>query len=276
MRDYKFYHQRIFEGLQDRGTARPVELSRYRGIQRPRWPVGVEEIDAATGGFYGFSVIGGYPKLGKSMLAIRSSMLAAIEGWQVIYVNAENDGTVMLERAEAFMGCEQEFWDHRADRWDIIGVTPGTSLDQVTNEVKLAIPVQCDRLLIVLDSLTSIARYASMGDAKDSFFIHLNKLIRFCSSITRDTPEIGVLAISELNRKGGMTGQLIEYVAEMLISLTSGPTVGSVDMDVNSRITAGGDFETFRRAVQACRFVREGDQRPAHIYRDTGLRVVDH
>jgi len=203
--------------------------------QAPRWPSTLEEVDRVAGGFYGVTVIAGETGVGKSSLAFSSAIEAARAGWTVAYCNSELDaGTVRY-----YLKRRLPWKAHLNDvlrRLRIVNVGPGVTLPQVSHEIFAALDWDYrspERLLIVLDSVNTIAELAQGGEGVETYFSELRRWLLWAMECRRKSGGlISVIAVSETNAKGETKGRKADYVADMVLHMHRGDTDGYVKVAV--------------------------------------------
>jgi len=229
----------------------------------PRWPSGIRRLDFKTdGGFYGFSVLASAPKVGKTVVALRSSVMACIDGWNTVYWAGENAEHLLSKRIEAILG-PQKSWPVEMERWCGMRFYPGIHMKDFvakTAEVTLNSPASnSGHVLIVIDSVNRLAKYISEAQ-NVSYYRALEGVVRFCQQAAEESGgQIGVLALSELNRQGGAIGLDIEYAAACLLYMKRSPRRARdyVRFTLESRETPGGSLGTYWRDADNCAFIHE-------------------
>lgn len=203
--------------------------------QAPRWPSTLGDVDAVAGGFYGVTVIAGETGVGKSSLAFASAIEAAQCGWTVAYCNSELDAhtvKVYLMRRLRSRRSVQEI----LRRLRVVNVNPGVTLLSVSAHVEAALEWDYrppERLLVVLDSVNTIAELAQGGEGVETYFSELRRWLLWAMECRRKSGGmISFIVVSETNAKGETKGRKADYVADMVLNLQRGDTPGYVKVRV--------------------------------------------
>lgn len=208
----------------------PIEMLDYLGpqiAQAPRWPSTVEEWDQGTGGFYGISMLAGVGGAGKSIVALGSALCAAAAGWTVAYMNAELPVSTIRMRLSRMMGG---FGIERAEiekSLHVFGVYDGATLDDVVEWTCSLVEPTTQRLLVVLDSLNTLATYTCGSGAGDGgYFRELDAYLLWSAEARRHSEgAISFLMVSELNRSGVVKGGTSEYRPDVVMTLKRSPSI---------------------------------------------------
>ena len=228
---------------------------RPKSIELQTWPSGVTSIDNLTGGFYGAALIGGKQKVGKSMMAIRSSILAAQSGWTVAYFDAENDRDEVMRRAWNVIGAKE---NDSLTFWHPWFVRRAATLERIAECAAQTIVPGDKRLLIVIDSLNRVAKRMERNDKRyqrgGGYFRALQDVCEWAQAATMlSNGRVGVLLTAEQNRGGTIVGMDAEYACQIIVYLREQET--GVDLDVISRRTQGGNLGPHMRRFSRCEFV---------------------
>lgn len=220
----------------------------------PHYPIGctpVDEILAGMGGV-GVTVLAGQPKVGKSLMALSAAVESARAGWRVIYVNAEMSRAHIGLRLSNYMGKLDQ---GVVDRMKIANVTTGITLDGLFAEVEKEVRVDDDKLLIVLDSINRIVDMGQTEGGENAYWRLLRDWSSWAMNSRRATEgRIGWLIVSELAAQGHVKGRSLEYLADVVIRISSTDVEDVVDVDVPySRSTRSGNagalFRDFSRGL---------------------------
>ena len=186
---------------------------------RPRqWHSGNPQIDAATdGGMYGLTVLGGKPKLGKSKLALSAAVEASRWGqredhWRVIYVNAELPQYEISNRCMAYCcGPPGEFVTRNLM---FLNVLRATEPRELAARLATFVGPTDLRVLVVFDSINRLVAMSGRD-----YFTALHEWSEFCRMLPLLNQEIAVLAVSEMNQKGGLKGENLSYAASLVVTM---------------------------------------------------------
>lgn len=183
----------------------------------PTWPTALEGKPTILTAFRGVTFLVGGPSAGKSWWAIGSALVAARNGWRVLYVAAEMSPAQILRRAMRYTD------DHRVpDGFDILEASYGASVDKLVEMVSEAIDDR--KTLVVLDSISSFVDQAQVVD--DSADVHkigpLKRLTMWALNVRRDTNgEVSFLVLSERNAAGETKGRFGDHKADLVVSIKS-------------------------------------------------------
>ena len=224
------------------------------------WPSGLKGVDDRAGGFYRCSVIGGPEKLGKSIIALRSSLLAAEHGWRVLYYDGEDGPGLNHERICNALAADREQWPGWMDNFTARCFGVGQTVKGIAQDAANHVGPTDEKILITLNSVNRLGK--RMQRAEDvSYFQCLQRINEWAWSLSNYTQgRISTLLVSEVNRAGRFTGQDVEYAADLLLLLEKGDESREVNMVLHSRRTAGGDLGVYIRHYHACRFLADGER----------------
>lgn len=228
----------------------------------PRVPSGLADVQYYAGGFYGFTVIQGAPKLGKSLIAQNASALAALDGWEVRYLYGEMTGQQMDERVSNALRVDSpDDWPiEMAEHWRATGFSFDSDIDTLLRREAETIPHHAERALIVIDSMQTLAEHMSDGKPSNYFFTALRRIQKLAQAISEQSNgRVAFIGMSEVNQNGGAKGGKFEYSVQCLLKLFEGKDPNHVKAYLISRDTKGGDLGSLQRVYEECRFRRECD-----------------
>lgn len=188
----------------------------------PRWPSGfMSDFDALFDGFCGLTVLAGPGGSGKSTHAMACALENALKPNVCVgYFDAENTLGDQIERAKRWWGDEASFRSNMqsiAMRFHWIEVLPGMAWQQITAAFSRRMLLEHEHVLIILDSVFSIARCFGGRPLDDASRIYVALL----SLVRQSEGRIRILALSELNKDGGVKG--LEGVYASTLSLKFEP-----------------------------------------------------
>ena len=227
-----------------------------------RVPSGITELDAMTGGgFYGFTIVAGPPKQGKSLIAQQSAVQGALAGWQTFYAYGEMTHGQVIQRTCNALGRSRENWPDRMANFEPFRFRRGADVEVMLRHFADQIPVYSERVLIVLDSLNRLAAHmAREQNHTHAYFRAIDRISSICQDITEFSDgRICVVALSEQNQQGGAKGGQVEYDAQCIVKLKPAKGPHCVSIHIDSRDSPGGDLGEFQRVYESCRFVRACD-----------------
>jgi predicted ATP-dependent serine protease len=224
----------VWEATQGRTGAAGVELVEDPLVwekQAPRWPSTLADVDRIAGGFYGVTVIAGETGVGKSSLAFASALEAALGGWTVVYCNAELDAGTVRSYIKRWLP-QKALRDAALLNLRVVNVGPGVTLPLLAQRMEGALDWSYkphERLLVVLDSVNTIAELAQGGEGVETYFAELRRwLLWVMDARRRSSGVVSALVISETNAKGETKGRKADYVADMVVNLRRGDMDGYV------------------------------------------------
>lgn len=232
-----------------------------------RWPSGISGVDdnVALEGFYGFTCITGRFKLGKSIAAFASAALAAESGTRVIYVDAELDELQIAQRMRRFGGAD--WWNQHRSVFTVRMLVSPVSLATLVDDVAAQLAGDCERVLVVLDSINRIAQQLELYSTRESeegkkrgralsYWGALESVIEWCRQVRRlEAERVGILVTAEENSAGQSKGQKVEYAGDMALRIKGRPSSNQVELSVPfSREGGEGELGTYLRDWERTRF----------------------
>lgn len=220
-------------------------------VVKPRFPTGVPVLDRMTfGGGYGLTTVAGDAKAGKTMFAIGAAVEAALDGWKVVYINAE------LDRSEAIMAfmrkCGGQIPSQITERLTL--VTPDYTFQpsDAIARIREAVGFGDDRVLTVLDSINALIDLSSDGSGTKviDYWSALSLWRNFAVRATKlSEGRLAFLVVSETNRQGQVKGGSLEYKSNLVVRIQKDPSdVAMVELDVTlSRSSPSGSLGRFFR-----------------------------
>ncbi|MGW8159488.1 MAG: DnaB-like helicase C-terminal domain-containing protein [Desulfoprunum sp.] len=202
----RFEHERFLRRLTaEQGTA-------YAAMQS-----GFSRLDAAIGGIHGINVIGGAPKVGKSMFMIQIATEMALRGIPVLYYDFENGRQkiyqrtlIRLSRMDVSTMRRQEWTETERQRYDDAcrRVRRMMTAFRVVNDRKLTPELMRRHIdflrhetsreyaVVVIDSLHKLP-FKDLSERRTGIDAWLRQL-----EAIRDELQVSFLVISELTRGG--------------------------------------------------------------------------
>lgn len=197
----------LWEAYTSAGGTSEVELEGSESMTL-RWPSGIHGID-----FYGFVVIGGNAGAGKSMLAMMSALEAVKQGIHVIYFDAELTEAQLRRRFAGWGGRTLDAYD--LANFHVYSIATKAELEDLFYSANGYIDEGDERVLLVCDSINTVATAFGGG-----YFEALRTLVNFFRQARRlSEGRIGVIAVSELNKRGVAKGEQIEYSGDLIVRL---------------------------------------------------------
>lgn len=230
----------------------------------PRFESGILDIQKMSGGFYSFTAVAGRKKLGKTIIAVRACIESAQPGpnggWSVHYYYGENTAKRVRGLIKKTLGTlrsdEPPEWFF--DKFRSCRFRAGASLEGLIHNCATMIPSDAEKVLIAIDSVNRLARYA-----KIEYLRALGKICEIAQASSEESGgRIAWLVLSEMNHKGGMIGMDIEHSAACLLYLRKTKNPDRVKMALESRESQSGDLGSLYRNWAECRFEGGPDEAP--------------
>jgi len=250
----------LWAALGDKEAQEYLGALNLEPMRARRWPARIEGIDndVAMEGFYGLSVVCGGTKLGKSVVAYQSALTAAMNGWRVVYIDAELDDFQACQRIQNATGKTVREWLAANPTFVWRSVFMPLTLRGLVGGIARLIEDFDGKVLIVLDSINRIATKIENPKKRVSYFDALHSLTSWLLAVRRlSWGRIGVLVTSEKNRRGGTKGEALEYACDVLLKIKGKPSDAWAELNVElSREGGGGNLGKYVRNWKACRFMR--------------------
>ena len=227
--------------------------------EKPRFQTSIAALNALTRGGYGLVSAGGDPKVGKTTFAIGPAVEASLDGWTVVYLNAELDDR---EAKLAVMRyCGGKIPDQVKKKLFIVNpdytFQPRDAIERVGN----ALSPDDDKVLVVLDSINALVDLSSdgrRGEVLDYWSAHSLWRNFALRSVRASLGRIAFLVVSELNKDGQSPGAQLAYKSDMASAIQKEDSRDeTVEIEVtHSRSTRAGHLGTFLREWEKGRFLR--------------------
>jgi hypothetical protein len=248
----------------------PVKAQAYVGDSQetPRYPTHLPALFDWQGGWYGVTTFAGDYGAGKSMLALAESLGACEDRppWVVAYHNLEMADNVIKQRVQRYFGRSWDEIARRAKNFHMFRVQPGARLDHIIDWTESVIQADTERLLVVIDSINTLASFAGYGDRYTAnYFAELERVILWAQEARANSEgRIGVLLVSELNKDGDAKGGKINYASDCVLSIKdlSRDQPDTVGLHLKkSRERGMKDLGEWHRDWQRTRFKQGGGSR---------------
>lgn len=233
----------------------------------PKWQSGIEQLDGVAGGFMGLTIVGGESGCGKSMFSLGNALGAAEAGDCVVYFDAENDAGLQRKRIRRWYRTDPEF---SARFMDIAGVNFHYVRVRHGNEIVQLARAAADfsksfhlGTLLVFDSVNSVVRRISK--AGENPLERVGRMLSWMDEVTQDTQgRVRFLAISELNKEGGIKGLEAVYIGTVVLTIKNEPDAGDdvvrIYLDKHRDWRSKVDLGLFLRSWKTLRFERIEDR----------------
>ena len=175
----------------------------------PTYPTGLRGVQNGTLLYYqGMTLLSGKASCGKTWSALRASLDAAVQGWEVHYLAAEGVAVAHGRAAELTHNDVPK-------RWRLQVVEDGSTLDDIGSYLRKAI---CsERTLVVIDSFSTMLRM--LDDESGDPWELQRRLERFLFNLRQGTAGcIAPLVISEANAAGETKGRSFDHIADLSVN----------------------------------------------------------
>lgn len=190
------------------GAVRPPSSAML--VPPPTYPTGLRGVQNGRLLHYqGLTLLSGKASSGKTWSAMRASLDAADQGWDVVYVAAEA-AAVIHSRVDTVLDGSP-----RPEAWTLRMVDDGTPFPAVVEFMAEAI--RSERTLFVVDSFSTLLRMTE-DDAVD-YWAHHRRLERFLFNLRQLTAGcVGLLVLSEANAAGETKGRSFDHIADLSVN----------------------------------------------------------
>lgn len=220
---------------EQKGRVQLLDPRPLEGGQKSRWSTSVPGLDRAiSGGFHGFSGLVGDEGVGKSDLALHAGVRAALDGWEVYYINGELDRFDLRERFGRLAAVMSESsLEAATEHITIYHLSKGKTLQNIVDFLRLDVLVrQAQRAVVIFDTVDTIASWA------DDYLGTLRDIYLWAMGVRMLVPElISVLCVAEPNRDGRGKGKRLEKWADFVLQMKALPDRGA--NRIQFRVTKG-------------------------------------
>lgn len=222
-------------------TPRPPEVIEDVEANRPqppRYPTPILPLQAITNGHYGLTVVGGDEGVGKSSVCAGVAVLAALDGWRVVYINAE----LTAERLGFYtkrLRTARHIPRDVLERITFVHFLVGTRFDDVVDVTCHSIRPDDGRVLVVLDSVNTILDKEA---SRDGYFDRMKRWALWAMEARRITDgRVSFLMTSELNQRKEATGIKLKYLADMVLIIQKTASKNYCDVNVSKGRYSGSE-----------------------------------
>jgi hypothetical protein len=231
---------------------------------RPRWLSGISWLDMGQSGFTGVATLVGFPKLGKSMVCLRSALLAAEARWRVFYFDGENQSAVISSRIRNHFDVPYAQWPSWMEyQFHARHMSVSCTIEAIADHVAEMITEDDDRVLVVIDSINRLAKSMDLQAKRPGKYLnYLNAVVSWaavCSSSSHG--KIAFMLVSETNRAGSAVGMNVEFASDFVLYLRKGGGDHMVKLELLNRDGPGGDLGEYERDWSRCGLFEPGAER---------------
>lgn len=206
----------------------------------PAFPSTVDGVE-----FRGLVTVAGDEKLGKSTLCVASALEAALDGWLVLYANAELDAPTFRKYIRRWIP-DYERRKEALSRFYPYAIGPGVTAKSLVKWFAAALRRDTTNVLIVLDSVNRIADMSGSNIGRSDYFGELKTWTTWAMQVRKETDgDIALLFVSEKNTRGGVLGRNLVYASDVVLNLSRAKTEGYVDFHQTSRYARSGGLGAF-------------------------------
>jgi len=195
-----------------RGKAAPreqpgiVPLAEVEGTQRPRWQVGLAELDFVLGGGVvpgALVLLGGAPGIGKSTLLLQVSARLAGQAHRVLYVSGEESAYQVKLRAERLdESCEA------------VLMLAETSVETVVDRVE-----EIEPDILVVDSIQTL--YTDQLDGAPGGVAQVREVAAILQRMSKRR-EMATFIVGHVTKEGGIAGpRTLEHIVDVVLYFDS-------------------------------------------------------
>lgn len=187
-------------------AARPVSLSEVQGVERPRWQIGLAELDFVMGGGVvpgSLVLLGGEPGIGKSTLLLQVSARLATAGHRVLYVSGEESAYQIKLRAERLH-----------EPTDRVLMLAETSADAVMDRID-----ELEPDIVVADSIQTM--YTDRLEGAPGSVAQVREVAGALQRVAKQR-EIATFIIGHVTKEGGIAGpKTLEHIVDVVLYFES-------------------------------------------------------
>lgn len=187
-------------------AARPVSLSEVEGVERPRWQIGLAELDFVLGGGVvpgSMILLGGEPGIGKSTLLLQVSAQLAAAGHRVLYVSGEESAYQIKLRAERLR-----------EPTDDVLMLAETSAEAVIDRVE-----ELEPNIVIADSIQTM--YTDRLDGAPGSVAQVREVAAALQRVAKQR-EIATFIVGHVTKEGGIAGpKTLEHIVDVVLYFES-------------------------------------------------------
>jgi DNA repair protein RadA/Sms len=191
----------------DRGAeTRAVSLADVEGVERPRWGIGLAELDFVLGGGVvpgSLVLLGGEPGIGKSTLLLQVSARMAAAGHRVLYVSGEESAYQVKLRAQRL-----------PEPSDAVLMLAETSAEVVIDRVEELAPD-----VLVIDSIQTL--YTERLESAPGSVAQVREVAAALQRVAKRR-EMAAFLVGHVTKEGGIAGpKTLEHIVDVVLYFES-------------------------------------------------------
>jgi DNA repair protein RadA/Sms len=188
------------------GSTPAVSLADVEGVKRPRWAIGLAELDFVLGGGIvpgSLALLGGEPGIGKSTLLLQVSALLAGRGHRVLYVSGEESAYQVKLRAERLH-----------EPTDDVLVLAETSAEAVVERVE-----ELEPDVLVIDSIQTL--YTERLEGAPGSVAQVREVAAGLQRVAKRR-EMATFLVGHVTKEGGIAGpKTLEHIVDVVLYFES-------------------------------------------------------
>ncbi|MGD2151819.1 MAG: DNA repair protein RadA [Gemmatimonadales bacterium] len=193
-------------GSRPAAESRAVSLADVEGIERPRWRIGLAELDFVLGGGVvpgSLVLLGGEPGIGKSTLLLQVSARMAAAGHRVLYVSGEESAYQVKLRAQRL-----------AESSDAVMMLAETTAEVVIDRVEELAPD-----VLVVDSIQTL--YTERLESAPGSVSQVREVAAALQRVAKRR-EMAVFLVGHVTKEGGIAGpKTLEHIVDVVLYFES-------------------------------------------------------
>jgi DNA repair protein RadA/Sms len=193
-------------GARPGAESRAVSLADVEGIERPRWQIGLAELDFVLGGGVvpgSLVLLGGEPGIGKSTLLLQVSARMAAAGHRVLYVSGEESAYQVKLRAQRLPEPSDE-----------VLMLAETSAELVADRIEELSPD-----ILVIDSIQTL--YTERLESAPGSVAQVREVAAALQRVAKRR-EMAAFLVGHVTKEGGIAGpKTLEHIVDVVLYFES-------------------------------------------------------
>ncbi|UCC72625.1 MAG: DNA repair protein RadA [Gemmatimonadota bacterium] len=216
--------------------ASAVVLADVQGVERPRWQIGLAELDFVLGGGVvpgSLVLLGGEPGIGKSTLLLQVSARLCGAGHKVLYVSGEESAYQVKLRAERL-----------PEATDDVLVLAETSAELVIDRVD-----QIEPDVLVIDSVQTL--YTERLESAPGSVAQVREVAAVLQRLAKRR-EMAAFIVGHVTKEGGIAGpKTLEHIVDVVLYFESPTGLDHrIVRGTKNRFGAADEIALFRMGAQ--------------------------
>ncbi len=217
------------------GVTRAVALVDVQGVERPRWRIGLAELDFVLGGGIvpgSVVLLGGDPGIGKSTLLLQVSARLAGAGYKVLYVSGEESAYQVKLRAQRL-----------AESSDDVLMLAETSAEVVIERAE-----ELEPDILVIDSIQTL--YTERLESAPGSVAQVREVAAALQRVAKRR-EMATFIVGHVTKEGGIAGpKTLEHIVDVVLYFESPTGLDHrIVRGTKNRFGAADEIALFRMAA---------------------------